>query len=78
MPRLVRFDVVRDQSGGWRGEQGRGNTIVRTNTKAEAVRKTIQMAKRQEASSVRIHGRNGRIQEERTYPRGADPTRSKG
>jgi hypothetical protein len=31
-----------------------------------------------EPTSVRIHGKNGRIQEERTYPRGADPRASKG
>lgn len=28
--------------------------------------------------SIRIYGKNGRIQEERTYPRKADPKRSKG
>jgi hypothetical protein len=28
--------------------------------------------------SLRIHGRDGRIQEERTYPRSADPRSSNG
>jgi hypothetical protein len=28
--------------------------------------------------SVRIYGKNGRIQQERTYPRSADPRRSRG
>jgi hypothetical protein len=28
--------------------------------------------------SLRIFGKNGRIQSERTYPRGADPRRSRG
>ena len=27
----------------------------------------------EQPSSLRIHGKNGRIQEERTYPRGSDP-----
>lgn len=30
------------------------------------------------AVSLRIHNRDGRIQSERTYPRSADPNRSKG
>jgi hypothetical protein len=33
---------------------------------------------RKEGGSLRIMGRNGRFQEERTYPRSADPKRSKG
>lgn len=29
-------------------------------------------------ASVKIHGEDGKIQEERTYPRAADPARTKG
>jgi hypothetical protein len=36
------------------------------------------MAKHAGNSSVYIHGTNGRIQEERTYPRSADPRETKG
>lgn len=47
-------------------------------TKAEVQQKTIEMAKRGGNSSVIIHGQNGRIQEERTYPRSSDPFPPKG
>jgi hypothetical protein len=48
-------------------------------TKDEAVRQTIAAAKKDlQPVSVRIHKQDGRIQEERTYPRSADPRRSKG
>jgi Uncharacterized protein conserved in bacteria (DUF2188) len=33
---------------------------------------------RNEKASVKIHTRNGEIEEERTYPRSADPSKSKG
>jgi hypothetical protein len=33
------------------------------------VKRTIEVAKKQPKAQVRIKGKNGRIQEERTYPR---------
>jgi hypothetical protein len=55
----------------------------RPNTKgpdeAEAVKKVAAAAKKsREPVSVRIHKTDGKIQEERTYPRAADPRSSKG
>jgi hypothetical protein len=41
--------------------------------------KTAAVAKKaKKPTSVRIHKANGQIQEERTYPRSADPKQSKG
>ena len=76
---MKRIDVVR-KGDGWAGESG-GRTVPNTKagTKAEAVRKVAAAAKKSsEPVSVRIHKVDGKIQEERTYPRSADPRRSKG
>jgi len=71
---------VEKSGDNWVGKSG-GRTVPGTKapTKAEAVRNTAAVAKKgSEPVSVKIHGQDGRIQEERTYPRSADPSRSKG
>jgi hypothetical protein len=76
---MKRIDVVKKRDG-WAGESG-GRTVPRTKapTKAEAVKKVASAARGgSEPVSVRIHKADGKIQEERTYPRSADPRRSKG
>ena len=42
------------------------------------MKKTIEIAKNQGNSSVKIHKQDGKIQEERTYPKGTDPYPPKG
>ncbi|MFL5894086.1 MAG: DUF2188 domain-containing protein [Thermoleophilaceae bacterium] len=77
--RVKRIDVVK-KGNEWLGESG-NQTVrgTRAPTKAEAVQKTAQVARRDsEAVTVKIHKATGGIQEERTYPRSADPRRSKG
>ena len=62
----------------WRLEKaGSDRALVKASTKAEAVQKTRRYMKNREGS-VRIHKVNGKIQEERTYPRGKDPGSSRG
>lgn len=39
----------------------------------KSFKKTIEIAKRQPESSIRIHKTDGKIQEERTYPKKSDP-----
>ena len=76
---MKRIDVVKT-SEGWRGESG-GRTVPNTkaSTKAETIKNAATVARKgPEAVSVKIHNGNGRIQEERTYPRAADPRSSKG
>lgn len=46
--------------------------------KQDAVLLAIEFARMYQPSSLRIHGRDGRIQQERTYPRSSDPRRTKG
>jgi hypothetical protein len=56
-----------------------GKVKVRARVKADAVEKTARLAKRDPRGvSVRIHKRDGKIGEERAYPRRKDPSSSKG
>ncbi len=76
---MKRMDVVKTNEG-WKAESA-GRTVPGTKAprKADAVKQTAAKAKNApEPVSVRIHNENGRIQEERTYPRSADPRKSKG
>jgi hypothetical protein len=76
---MKRIDVVK-KNDRWVGESG-GRTVPRTGAprKEDAVRNTARVARNSSQHvSVRIHKEDGRIQEERTYPRSADPKRSKG
>ena len=45
--------------------------------KATAVRESAAFM-RQRGGSLKVHKADGTIQEERTYPRSADPTKSRG
>lgn len=76
---MKRIDVVKKQDG-WAGTSG-GRTVPGTKaaTKTAAVKKVTAIAKKDsQPVSVRIHKQDGKIQEERTYPRAADPRKSKG
>jgi Uncharacterized protein conserved in bacteria (DUF2188) len=76
---MKRIDVVKMDEG-WRSESG-GRTVPNTKapTKAEAIKNAAAAARKgPEPVSVKIHDSKGRIQEERTYPRAADPRSSKG
>jgi Uncharacterized protein conserved in bacteria (DUF2188) len=64
----------------WVGETGRNKQVVsKGRTKEIAVKTTADVAKKDpNPVSVDIHKVDGEIQEERTYPRKADPRRSPG
>lgn len=54
---------------------------ARPSKTAETKEAIVELAKEflsDKTASLRIHSMDGRIQEERTYPRKADPTRSPG
>ena len=58
---------------------GSDRALRRFETKAEALKGgVLKEAVGREGGSVKIHKENGRIQQERTYPRGRDPRGSKG
>lgn len=74
---MKRIDVVK-KGQKWVAESG-NKVVAQAPTKVKAVQKTAKVARRDpEAVTVKIHKTNGRIQEERTYPRSADPRSSKG
>ncbi|MFB6340956.1 DUF2188 domain-containing protein [Saccharicrinis sp. FJH62] len=59
---------------GWQGKlEGGQRASVKGNTKEEVLKKTIEIAKNQDNSSVKIHKSDGKFQEERTYPKKSDP-----
>jgi hypothetical protein len=53
-----------------------GKTIKNSATKKEAVNH-MQGYMKGKTGSVKIHGEDGKIQEERTYPRSSDPGKTK-
>lgn len=59
-------------------QQGAERSSKIYSTKEEALKKAPDFVREQGGRSLKIHKENGRIQEERTYPKSADPTRSKG
>ena len=78
MSKRTDYHVTKTEEG-WQGKkEGADRASVVETTKAEAVEKTIAIAKNQPESSVKIHTADGKIQEERTYPRSSDPNPPKG
>ncbi len=76
---MERWDVVK-KGDRWRAERkGRAVPNTGADRKEDAVRNTAQKARAgTKPVTVKIHKENGRIQEERTYPRSADPSSSPG
>ncbi len=76
---VKRIDVVK-KGNQWVGETGKSKQVVsKGRTKETAIRNTAKVAKKDpQPVSVKIHKVDGKFQEERTYPRSADPRRSKG
>jgi hypothetical protein len=67
------YHITKTENG-WQSklEKGQRASVTGT-TKSEVVQKTIEIAKNQSSASVRIHKMDGKIQEERTYPKKSDP-----
>jgi hypothetical protein len=69
------FNVTKSAKG-WEGHrEGKNQAVARGGTKKEVVSEMIRVAKHNQPSSLRIPKVDGRIQEERTYPRSTDPVR---
>ncbi len=65
---------VTKTDNGWQGKaEGGKRASITGETKAEVTKKTIDLAKNQGNTSVKIHKTDGKIQEERTYPKNTDP-----
>ncbi len=68
----------RSSKSGWKVKKKGGKVVAKTDTKAKAVKTATATASKDKRSSVVIHKADGKVQEERTYPRGSDPRKSKG
>jgi hypothetical protein len=74
---MKNYHITKD-SDGWKLKgQGAERATIRADTKVEIVQKTSVFMS-DKVGSVKIHKEDGRIQEERTYQRKDDPTKSKG
>ena len=72
------FYVSKSEKG-WEGHRnGKNHAIAKGVTKKEVVSEMIKVAKKHQPSSLKIHKTDGKIQEERTYPRSTDPVKYKG
>lgn len=81
MARLPQYFLEKDKArGDWTlTRQGASRVSKRFGTKAEATKGgALSAAVGKAGGSVRIKKENGRIQEERTFPRSRDPKRSPG
>ena len=58
-------------------KEGADRASFAADTKEECLKRTEEFMA-DKTGSVKIHGLDGRIQEERTYPRSADPRKSPG
>lgn len=68
------YHVTKSADGDWKGRLvGAARASVSAETKAEAVDRTVEMARQAKPAQVVIHKETGGIQSERTY--GADPRR---
>ena len=66
-------------TGGWRAEDTDGNVVTTALDKEACIHQTAEAAEQMgEPVSVMIHREDGTFEEERTYPRSADPSRSSG
>jgi hypothetical protein len=78
---LRRFTLSKDaKKGDWElREDGAGRATKRFDTKGEATKGGVLAdALGREGGSVKVRKEDGTYQEERTFPRSADPRRSKG
>ena len=80
MAKLPKFTLAQnDKSKKWELKRdGSGDVVKRFASKAAATKGGVLERAVGGQGSVKIKKRNGKIQEERTYPRSADPRGSKG
>lgn len=74
MAKLPKFTLSQNDKKKWElKREGTGDVIKRFSTKAAATKGGVLERAVGGMGSVRIKKRNGKIQEERTYPRSMDP-----
>ena len=76
MAKRKQYHVNPVKTGGWRVIETGKPRGYNFETKPPAVEKAVALAKKNKPSQVKIHKRNGRLQDERTYA--GDPYPPKG
>jgi hypothetical protein len=71
------YDITKDDDYWKLTKRGNDRASLTAETKQEIIKMTSEFMS-DKTGSVKIHKENGRIQEERTYPKKADPHKSKG
>jgi hypothetical protein len=78
---MKRIDLVKDKKDDtWVSKSG-GKPVpgTRAKRKEDSLQKSVKKAKADpDNTTLKIHKENGEFQSERTYPRSADPRKSKG
>ena len=69
----TKYHITKTKEGWHSKKEGAQRASDTGSTKEEVVKKAIERAKKQGDSSVIIHKQDGKIQEERTYPKSSDP-----
>lgn len=79
MPKLPKFNLSYDKAQDeWQLKNGAKQVVHSFDTKAEALQGGVLKKLVGDSGSVQIRKQDGTIQQERTYPRSADPKRSPG
>lgn len=71
------YHITKDGNDWKFKKEGSSRTIKKSDSKDGIIQQMRDYMKKHEGS-VKIHKQNGQFQEERTYPRSIDPTKSKG
>lgn len=74
---MDKYHLVSDDDQWKLRRQGAERSALTFDNKTEAVSESAAFM-REHGGSLRIHKMDGEFQEERTYPRSADPRKSKG
>jgi hypothetical protein len=71
------YHITKKPDGWQLKKEGSDVVLISAETKADAIN-LMREFMQDKVGSVKIHGENGKIQEERTYPRSLDPQGSVG
>jgi len=74
---MENYHITKNDKGWALTKQGAERASKTAATKAEIIKLASEFLANKTAS-LKIHKEDGTIQEERTFPRSADPTKSKG
>ena len=74
---MENYHLTNKDDQGKLSKQGAKRATLTSDTKEGALQRSMEFM-REHGGSMKIHKKDGKIQEERTYPRSADPRRSPG